>query len=314
MNLGDPACYAALAADREPSPHQLRLFLVLAEELHFGRAAARLFMTQPALSRQIRTLEERLRVDLLIRTSRRAELTDAGRALVPEALAVVQAIGQFQRVAAGLAREIKGHLRLGVVGGEAAMPYTIAILAELAARHPAISVEMRNVDYIDQFDALTHGEVDASFLRSPLPLTLRTLNLAIEPRVVCLPAADPLAAHTSITLAQLSGHVFVDVVPDVPRSWWDQWAINPRPDGTSVRFGPIANDIETMLLAVARGQAITFLPAAARRLYPRPGIAYVDVVDLPDSTAALAWHPGNTSHTVLALLDCARTVLARESS
>ncbi|MFI6757527.1 LysR family transcriptional regulator [Micromonospora sp. NPDC050417] len=297
---------------REPSSHQLRLFLVLAEELHFGRAARRLFLAQPTLSQQIRALEDRLGVDLLQRSSRRVELTPAGQALVPEARELLAAMTRLQELAASFAREARGHVRIGAIGGEAAMPYTVAILAELSARHPGVTVEIRTVDLAEQVDALIRGEVDAAFLRPPLPPVLRSLHLATEPRVVCLPANDPLVEQAPLTLAQLSDHVVVDLPAQV-REWWDHWTVNPRPDGGTVRFGPQVADLEAMLLAVARGQAITFLPAAAGRLYPRPGIAYVDVTDLPTSTAALAWVPHQREHPALAaLVNAARTVLRRD--
>ena len=298
---------------REPSGHQLRLFLVLAEELHFGRAAERLFLSQPALSQQIRALEKRLGVELLRRSSRRVELTAAGQALVPEVRDLVAAMTRLQRLATAYAREVRGHLTIGAIGGEAAMPYMVAILAELAARHPAVTVEMRAVDLVGQFDAFTRGEIDAAFLRPPLPPGLQGLHLATEPRVACLPADDPLVEQAPLTLAQLADHVMVDVPAELPRVWWDYWAVNPRPDGSRVRFGPTVKDIEAMLLAVARRQAITFLPSAARHLYPRPGIAYVDVTDLPPSTAALAWPPENRGQPALApLLKATRAVLRRQ--
>ncbi len=294
--------------------HQLRLFAVLADELHFGRAARRVFLSQPALSQQIRALEERLGVDLIDRTSRRVDLTPAGRALAPVAREIVDGMQRLRGLADTLAREVTGHLRLGAIGAEAAMPYTVEILAELAARHPAVTVEVRGVDFVEQSAALAAGELDAAFLRSPVPATFRILPLATEPRVACLPATDPLAGKSPITLADLRDHPVVDVPPGAPREWWDDWAVNPRPDGSLVTFGPVVSDLEGMLLAVARGQAITFLPAAARDFFPRPGVAYVDVTDLPPSGACLAWLPGRQEQPALgALVEAARTVVARSS-
>ncbi|MEV6815597.1 LysR family transcriptional regulator [Micromonospora sp. NPDC051296] len=300
-------------AAREPSVHQLRLFLVLAEELHFGRAAQRLFLTQPALSQQIRTLEDRLGVDLVRRSTRRVELTEAGRALVPEARGLVAAMDRLLGVAATYARQVRGHLRIGAIGGEAFMPYVTAILAELSARHPGITVEIRSVNFVEQVYALPRGEVDAAFLRPPLPPGLRSLHLATEPRVACLPANDPLAGQAPLALAQLSDRLVVDVpIPEL-REWWDYWTVNPRPDGSAVRYGPVAEDMDALLSAVARGQAIAFLPAEARRDYSRRGVAYVDVIDLPLSTAALAWLPNRDDAALTALLQAAHTVLRRNN-
>lgn len=307
---GGPPPLPSQDARRDPSTHQLRLFLVLAEELHFGRAAARMFMTQPSFSQQIRALEKRLDVPLVRRSSRAVELTRAGRALVPEARATVDAMARLRQLTNLHARELHGHLTVGSIGAEAAMPYTRAILTELRNRHPSITIEMRSLNFAEQIDVLTSGEVDVAFLRPPVPSGLKTLHLATEPRVVCLSADDPLAGHPHLTLAQLAHHTVVDVPPGAPRIWWNYWAVNPRPDGTPVRFGPVVADIEAMLLAVARGQAITFLPAGSRELYPRPGVAYVDVTDLPPSTAALTWLPKNHARpTITALREAARTIL-----
>ncbi|WP_250305550.1 LysR family transcriptional regulator [Streptomyces sp. A 4/2] len=306
--------HAMPAASRpEPTTHQLRLFLVLAEELHFGRAAARSFVTQPSFSQQIRTLETRLGVALLDRTSRTVRLTDTGAALIPDARAVIAALDRIRRTADAHSRELRGHLTIGTIGAEAAMPYTQAILTELRAQHPHLTFEIHSVDFTEQIEGLARGDIDVAFLRPPLPPGFRTLHLATEPRMACLPAGDPLAGEPQICLAQLSGRTVVDVPAGAPRLWWDDWVVNPRPDGASVRFGPVAPDIESMLLTVARGEAITFLPTAAQHLYPRPGVAYVSVADLPPSVSALVWLPRNHHPALTALLTAARTVLRRSA-
>ncbi|MEU6349771.1 LysR family transcriptional regulator [Streptomyces sp. NPDC047072] len=295
---------------REPSVHQLRLFLVLAEELHFGRAAARVYVTQPAFSQQIRSLEQRLGVALVERGGRVVRLTAAGRALVEEAEAVVGAMARLLRAADRHAGTARGRLRIGSLGAEAAMPHAQAVLARLRDRHPELEVEVRNVTFLDMFGTLLTGEVDAAFLRGPLPAGMQSLHLASEPRVVVLPADDPLADRGPLTLAQLADRAVVDMPPEVPRPWWDHLTVNPRPDGTPVRFGPVVRDTEAMVLAVTQRQAITFLPAAARRLYPRAGIAYVDVPELGLSTSELAWLPENRDDPpVAALREAAHQVL-----
>ncbi|WP_158224492.1 LysR family transcriptional regulator, partial [Amycolatopsis sp. KNN50.9b] len=140
--------------DRDPSTHQLRLFLALAQELHFGRAAARLLMAQPTLSKQIRLLERKLGVILLDRTSRAVALTPAGRALIPEAQEAVRAMARLRQRAAEHSRRVRGHLVLGFIAGEAAMPYTHAILAELNRHQPGIQVELRALSFGNQFQTL----------------------------------------------------------------------------------------------------------------------------------------------------------------
>ncbi|MFD4576683.1 LysR family transcriptional regulator, partial [Streptomyces sp. NPDC058479] len=273
----------------EPSVHQLRLFVALSEDLHFGRTAARLFITQSALSQQIRDLEQRLRIRLFERTSRTVALTSAGQALLPEARAAVDAVARVRRIAAAQARQLSGELVVGTIGAEAAMPTTRAVLRALLERHPGITVRVVSLNFADHLAALVRQEVDVMFLRPPVPAGIETRRLATEPRVACLPATDPLADATAVTLAQLAGRTVVDMPAQVPRVWWDFWAVDPRPDGSPVRYGPVVTDMESLLHAVADSEAMCFLPAAARDLFPRPGIRYVDVTDLFPCSSAVAW-------------------------
>ncbi|MFJ8996717.1 LysR family transcriptional regulator [Streptomyces sp. NPDC102279] len=278
---------------REPSLHQLRLFLVLAEELHFGRAAARMFISQPALSQQMRALEQRLDTPLLERRSGTPTLTPAGHALAEQAKEVLAAMTKLLQVSDTHAGTVRGRLRIGSLGAEAAMPHARTVLDRLRNRHPHLEVEVLNLNFVEQFDALADGTVDAAFLRAPLPSSFQSIELATEPRVICLPADDPLAHEKELTLAQIADRAVVNMPPEVPRQWWDHLTINPRPDGTNVRYGPVVRDTEAMVLAVLQKRAITFLPAAARRLYPRPGLTYVDSPELGNSVSHLAWLPAN---------------------
>ncbi|WP_078864099.1 LysR family transcriptional regulator [Streptomyces sp. AcH 505] len=305
---GDPA-----PVHNEPTIHQLRLLLVLSDELHFGRAAARLFMSQPALSRQLRSLEAHLGLTLFHRTSRRVEMTASCRALLPEAKAAVRAMDQLRLVADTREREPAGRLVVGAIGAEASMPRTRAILAELRARHPRITVEIRNLNFVDHVNQLLDGQVDVVFLRPPVPPGIQIVHLASEPRIACLPTTDSLAGRTTISIAELSGRTVVNVPPQVSRVWWDWWAVNPRPDGSRVTYGPVVADMEALLNAVADGGAMAFLPAAARTFFPRPGISYVDVADLSPCSSALAWTPASRARpTVAAVRRAAATVLRGE--
>ncbi|MFJ7336320.1 LysR family transcriptional regulator [Streptomyces sp. NPDC101110] len=304
----------AASISREPSIHQLRLYLVLSEELHFGHAAARLFITQPALSQQIRELEKRLGVRLLERTGRAVTLTEEGRALLPEARAAVAAVDRLKSVADAQLRQISGRLVVGTIGAEAAMAHTRAVLGLLRDRHPNLTPRLVNLTLSDHMAALARQEVDVVFLRPPVTDDIETRHLATEPRVACLAADHPLAAFPRLTLAQLSGVPVVDVPERVPRPWWDFWAVDPRPDGSRVRYGPVVTDMESLLHTVATGEAMCFLPAAAGEYFPRPGVRYIEVVDVPPSTSALAWLRRRRSEpTIRAVRDAAREATARRS-
>lgn len=292
--------------------NQLRLFLALADELHFGNAARRMFLTQPALSQQIKTLERRLGTRLLERRTRSVELTPAGESLRPAIRSVVESMERLRQLAGAHGRRVSGHLVLSVAGTESAQPYTHAVLAELGRGHPEITVEIRSAGFGDQFRSVASGDADAAVLLRPAPPGLQTLDLATGSRVALLPADDPLAADDAppLTLARLAGRTFIDMPPGASRAWRDHWSVNPRPDGTPVRYGPAAEDVEALMLAVAQGRGIFFLPAAARHLYPRPGVAYADVAGLSGYTAALAWAPENRSNPVITAL---REAAARSS-
>ncbi|MFF7394757.1 LysR family transcriptional regulator [Streptomyces scabiei] len=286
---GKEPASVGVPVSKEPSIHQLRLYLALSEELHFGRAAARLFITQPALSQQIRELEKRIGVRVVERTSRTLTLTDAGQALLPEARAAVTAVDRLRRVADAQLRQISRRLVVGTMGAEASMAHTRAVLSLLQERHPGTSVQLVNLGFGDHMAALAQQEADVVFLRPPVTDDIELHHLATEPRVACLSARHPLAVLPRLTLAQLAGVPVVDMPEQVPRLWWDFWAADPRPDGSRVRYGPVVTDMESLLHTVAAGEAMCFLPKAAREYFPRPGIRYIDVVDLIPSTSALAW-------------------------
>ncbi|MER5966909.1 LysR family transcriptional regulator [Streptomyces sp. NPDC002057] len=300
------------ATPGEPSVHQLRLFLALADELHFGRAAERLFISQSALSQQIRDMEKRLKTPLFARTSRMVDLTPAGRALLPEARLVIEATDQLRRTAAAQCRQSDGRLVVGTVGAEAAMPHTRAVLQELQNRHPQMTVQLLGLNIVDHMADLVRQDIDAVFLRPPVPDGIELQHLATEPRVVCLSADDPLAALPHLTLAQLEDRAVVDVPAQVPRTWWNFWAVDPRPDGRRVTYGPVVTDMESLLHTVGQGEAVCFLPAAARTFFPRPGIRYLDVLDLSPSTCALAWLTKRRAEpTIVAIRQAARAVTQR---
>ncbi|WHM34429.1 LysR family transcriptional regulator [Streptomyces sp. BPPL-273] len=298
---------------REPSIHQLRLFLTLNEELHFGRAAARLFITQPALSQQIRELEKRLGVGVVERSGRTLRLTEAGQALLPEARAAIGAVDRLRRVADAQVRQTSGRLVVGTMGAEASMKHTRSVLGLLRDRHPGMSVQLVNLGFGDHLAALAQQEADVVFLRPPVTDDIEVHHLATEPRVACVAADHPLAAQPALTVAHFSGVPVVDMPRQVPRLWWDFWAVDPRPDGSRVRYGPVVTDMESLLHTVAAGEAMCFLPAAAREYFARPGVTYVDVADLAPSTSALAWLRARRNEaTVRAVRHAAREAMTRD--
>lgn len=275
--------------DDDPTFHQLRLLLTLADECHFGRAAARLHLTQPALSQQIRSLERRLGVQLFSRSSRRVELTPGGEALLPLAKNVVEAMRDLRSAARqpGLGST---SLTLGVAENAAALAATRFVVSMINELHPHLDVVIRVVDFVEQASLLEMGEVDAALVYLPLPAGLQIEPLVSEPRVACISRSYPLAERESVYLGELAGYPMVGLNSGVPGFARRFWSVDPRPDGSPVSFSRHgATKCEELLSAVSFDGAIAFVPAVTEQLYPRPDIRYLPVCDLTPCTLCLAW-------------------------
>lgn len=279
-------------AIEDPSVHQLRLLLTLAEELHFKRAAAKLYLTQPALSQQIRSLERRLGVQFFTRTSRHVELTAAGQALLPLVEKVVTAVDDLRDAAV---RSSVGdtRLRLGICENVAALTATRTVLDTFTGLYPCLGPDIHVLDFVEQATALENGKIDAALVYLPVPKGLHSMALTTEPRMVCVSSSHPLALRTSVTLAELAEHPVVSVAPKMFQEGRAFWAVDPRPDGSPVRYtSHDATRFESMLSIASFGGAIAFVPAAAAGLYPRPDIRYLPVDDLEDCTFGVVWAEG----------------------
>ncbi|TDD52181.1 LysR family transcriptional regulator [Saccharopolyspora elongata] len=301
---------AKLGGSGNPSIQQIRLFLLLAEELHFGRAAARAFMAQPTFSRHIKSLERDLGVALVDRTSRRVALSAAGEALQARMRAVVHAMQELRREADAQAGS--GRIVIGSFEAITSLPPIPAILDELRRRLPQLEVQVLRTGF-DATEAVSRGDVDAAFLFLPVPNGIRALPLDSGPRCAAMPADDPLAAEGPLALADLADREHIGWSDRVPKVYQDFWAVDPRPGGRPARYSPHAmGDFESGLQLIAMGGGLLFPPTVGRELYPRPGVSYVDVTDLEPWTSALAWLPANHDKPfVAALRKAARAVLSR---
>ncbi|MGI5466526.1 LysR family transcriptional regulator [Streptomyces sp. CA-132043] len=310
---GDTGLRAQGSAPTDPSTHQLRLFLMLAEEMHFGRAAKRVFMTQPAFSQQIRSLERRLGLTLVDRTTRTAGLTPSGLELLPEIRAMVAAADRLRRVAGERVRTLSGRVVIGSFEAITSIHPIPDVLEELKARHPGIEVEIARTSFADSAATVLSGGVDAAFLFPPVPPGIQLHRLAEMPRVACLAASDPLADAGPLTLKQLDGHRHIGWSPEIPKVWRDFWSVDPRPDGTPARYtAHQVGEFEPALTAIALGEGIQLPPEPARWLYQRHGVAYTEVTDLAPCHAALAWRARDRDRPIVAALRRAvRTVLGR---
>ncbi|WTW99685.1 LysR family transcriptional regulator [Streptomycetaceae bacterium NBC_01309] len=288
---------------------ELRYFVAVAETRHVGRAAERLFISQPSLSHAIRQLERELGVPLFTRHSRGMEPTDAGRDLLPYARRTLQAADQFSQVARTHATGDAGRLRLGFQASGAGTlgPRIRARFAEL---RPGVELELKRYNWGSEVPALRAGEVDVAYVWQPNDLTgLASLRLAEEARVIALPVDHPLARERELTLAQIRD-VPLAWTRQAPREWVRWWAVDPRPDGAPVRWGAENHNAEEMLENVASGQGASIAPQSMSEFYARPDIVWVRLADTEPLRIDLAWDPAVSGPVVDAFVASARDVVA----
>jgi len=259
---------------------KLRYFIAVAEELNFGRAAARLHIAQPVLSRQIRALERELGVTLLNRTTRGATLTaagsrllDDGRFLLTEVQALRQRLSQAEVPAV--------VVTVGVLPGLFA---TVAARA-FEAGDPARRAVIVQVTWSEQAEVIRRGDAQVVYARSPFDLSgLATAPLLEEPRDVVLPADDPLAERPSVTLADLASRRLLQNPASVP-----EWYALASPERRREAVQSSVTGVEQKLELVAARAGFAVLPRSTAMAYRRPDLRVVPADGLAPSQVVLAW-------------------------
>ncbi|PSK96277.1 DNA-binding transcriptional LysR family regulator [Murinocardiopsis flavida] len=277
----------------------LRYFAAVAEEGNLTRAADRLFVSQPALTKQIRQLEARLGATLFTRSRAGMSLTAPGRALAERVPELLAAWDRARREAANAAGRAARVLKLGAMAS-GANEATQDVIAAFARLRRGWRVEMRQAAWSDPTAGLAAGDVDAALLRLPFPGqdALRVEPLFTEPRWVALPAAHPLATRELIAFRELWDEPFVAARPETGR-WRDYWLAADERDGRPVRIGAIADRPDDWLGAIANGYGIALAPESAARFYARPGIVYRPLSGVAPSTVAVAWAPADDADPVV---------------
>jgi DNA-binding transcriptional LysR family regulator len=276
-------------------PADFRAFLMVAEELHFGRAAARLNITPPPLTRHIQRIERELGARLFVRAKRAVALTAAGAALKPEAqrlLAQLEALpGQVQRAAGG----DLGTLRAGVIS---AALFSQARILQSALRKamPAVHIAWQIESSADQVDALRQNRLDLGLIHTPIEHEGLALRLVMrEPLVAALPATHPLAGRAAIPLRALRNDVFVVATRERVPSYYDRFIAACHDAGFEPKLEHQRQTIVNFLGLVAIGAGVTVVPASVSRVAVE-GTRYVRLSgDAPHSELSVAWNPANRS-------------------
>ncbi len=275
----------------------LHALTTVIEEGHFGRAAARLFVTVSALSQQIRRLEQQVGTRLVNREAHPIALTPAGEQFLPHARRVLEAAEGAALAIARFERRQDRVLRIGFINGVAG-PATNALLSRLHGK-----IELTQLDWPEQLTAVASGSVDACFIRPPLPEQegLVFEPLAVEPRVATVHRGHRLAGRPSISISELDGEVHIDTEPEVPKSWIRWWAVDPRPSGARVEYGPVIRTMEEQLQVVASGAAISITAASIADYYSGVGVDFIPIDDVEPCAVELCTRVGDDHPGVLEL-------------
>ena len=301
--------------ERSTDPRLLRSLVALADEGHVGRAASRLHLTQPALTKQLSQLERSTGLILFDRHPRGIRPTEVGRLLIDRARHVLRELDDFDVLAARSRRSVTGRLALGFVG-QAANELTPQLLRTFRAAHPDVTVELRQYDMRDLTAGLAGGASDLAILRLPVTAPtglagLRHEPLLVEPRVAVLPDTHPLAHHDQLRVAELFDDPWIVSAGDDPA--YQAFALATRDrNGRPPHLGPTVNNIDEYLEAVLAGLGVGLAPASAARYYNRPGINYPAVTDAEPSVCALSWCTDTTpAPPAQAMIDVVRGHLPR---
>ena len=290
----------------DTSTRRLRSFIELAEQLHFGRTAQHLFVTQQALSKQIATLEAEVGIELVSRTTRSVELTPAGEQFLRSCR---RAIRELDEGVAAI-REDPGILRLGMVM-LGALELTEPILSEFRASRPASEIITRQFTFADPSAGLADRSSDIAIVRVPIDIGgLNMHRLFVEPVVVAVSSAHAIAsmesvsvddlANERITMSNASGHRY--------RRFWTLAKYRSAPMPTPV----LSRSHAEQMGLVASGRALSITSAASARLTPHPGVSFVRIREVAGTRCVIAWRGEEDSPLIRDFIAGAKRVVAHE--
>jgi DNA-binding transcriptional LysR family regulator len=281
----------------------LWLFLAVAQEGHFGRAAKRLNMSQPPLTEQIQVLEQALKVKLFDRSRKGTRLTPVGAAILP---AVLKFAEQLERLEFAVQEAVDGHSGLLTIGAitSAMVDVLPPLVARLKVEYPGLTISVREIDSAEAVPALFAGDVDLAFARleGDLGESIESIPLKQDRLAVAMPAEHPLASAARVRLSALSNESFVMFSRQVSPVYFDSLIAACRESGFSPRILHHVRSVASQVAFVACGQGIALVPESLRSLAPenvvfRPLKENVNVV-----TIAVAWSTERESPLVASVI------------
>ncbi len=291
---------------------EIECFLLLADELHFGRTADRMRLSRARVSQLVQRLERRVGAPLFVRTSRRVALTPLGHRLRTDLEPPYRAMQAALARATAIARGVDAVLHVGFsnpLTGEIVLKAT----EELRAGHPGLAVEICEVPLSDPYGRLRSGEFDVQV--QELPVREADLGggpeLLSEARVLAVPSAHPLAARDAVSLEDLADTALLTIEGELPDYWLEQRVPAHTPSGRAIARGPAVTNMQEALMLVAGGRGALLAAAHARTYYARPGVTYVPLADAEPVGYGLVWRAGNDTGAVRAFAAAARRAARR---
>ncbi|GAA4334641.1 LysR substrate-binding domain-containing protein [Variovorax defluvii] len=293
----------------------LWLFLAVAEEQHFGRAAKRLGMSQPPLTEQIQVLEHSLKAQLFVRSRHGAQLTPIGQAILPAVRKFVDQMEQLELAVREASAGQTGTLTIGAISSamvEILPPY----LDRLRALHPRLTIAVREIDSAEAIPSLIDGDVDLAFarLQGELGESIDSITLANDRLAVALPVSHRLAGSTRIKLRSLADEAFIMFARRVSPVYFDGIIAVCREHGFSPRILHEVRSVAAQVAFVGCGQGIALVPSGLRRLAPENVVikALAEKVDVV--TNAAAWSTSRVNPSLTIALEVLRDQVRQRAS
>jgi DNA-binding transcriptional LysR family regulator len=294
---------------RDVELRELRIFLTLADELHFGRTAERLRISQPGVSEAVRVLESRLGVKVFDRTSRRVRLTPAGEELKRNLTPALAALDQALAETSQLSRAVRGLLRIGFVLTTEG-PALSRLIAAFQARHPACEIRLQEVETFDAYRPLRRGDIDVlcNWLAVDEPdLTAGTV-FAHYQRALAVAASHRLASQNTVSVEDLADEEVALLPPSTPSAVYDLLVPPSTPSGRPIRRTQPVQTINEILSLVARGR-IVHPTSSTVPIFDRDDVVLLPLGGLPPIPLGLVWCTSRENPRIRALNESARSMI-----
>jgi DNA-binding transcriptional LysR family regulator len=293
---------------------ELRMFLALAEELHFGRTAERLQLTPSRVSQSLRALEDKLGAQLVHRTSRRVRLTPFGEGLLRDAAPVIEQLDAVLERTNASARSLEGTLRLGLLSGPAGGPHLVKIVHAFESRHPESSVETVQMAWDDPVGRLRKNDVEVMATWVPLnePDLVVGPTLSRQPRTLAVAHDHPLAERDVVDVEELADHQVVRLDNDWPKELREAVVPSRTPQGRPIdgpRVGGGGRALLDLPVRVARGELVFPTVASAAPYMGALDLVFIPITGMEPLRSALVWRRPARDPKLRAFIRVARDVL-----